>query len=46
VLLLNNLIIQVANEIWVCEEKGIKKFDGSIHDYKKLLKKKMETFKV
>jgi len=40
------LIDQVANEIWVCEEKGIKKFDGSIHDYKKLLKKKMETFKV
>lgn len=40
------LIDQVANEIWVCEDKGIKKFDGSIHDYKKLLAKKMGAFKV
>ena len=45
-LLLINLIIQVADEIWVCEEKGIKKFDGSIHDYKKLLAKKMGAYKV
>jgi ATP-binding cassette, subfamily F, member 2 len=31
------LIDQVANEIWVCENKGVTRFDGSIRDYKKLL---------
>ena len=29
------LIDQVANEIWVCEKKGVRKYDGSIHDYKR-----------
>eukprot|EP00656_Telonema_subtile_P045677 TRINITY_DN51941_c0_g1_i1.p1 TRINITY_DN51941_c0_g1~~TRINITY_DN51941_c0_g1_i1.p1 ORF type:complete len:628 (+),score=184.31 TRINITY_DN51941_c0_g1_i1:56-1939(+) len=40
------LIDQVANEIWICEEKGVKKFDGTIHDYKKLLAKKMGVYRV
>eukprot|EP00658_Telonema_sp_P-2_P016803 TRINITY_DN16504_c0_g1_i4.p2 TRINITY_DN16504_c0_g1~~TRINITY_DN16504_c0_g1_i4.p2 ORF type:complete len:186 (-),score=58.02 TRINITY_DN16504_c0_g1_i4:155-712(-) len=40
------LIDQVCNEIWVCEDKGVRKFDGSIHDYKKLLAKKMGTYRV
>mmetsp|Transcript_10851 Transcript_10851/g.24219 ORF Transcript_10851/g.24219 Transcript_10851/m.24219 type:complete len:127 (+) Transcript_10851:2028-2408(+) len=40
------LIDQVANEIWICEGKGVKRFDGSIHDYKKMLVKKMGAYKV
>ena len=40
------LIDQVAEEIWVCEEKGVTKFDGAIRDYKKILAKKMEKHKV
>ena len=26
-----------VREIWVCEDKGVRKFDGSIRDYKKEL---------
>ena len=37
---------QVANEIWVCEGKSVKRFDGSIHDYKKKLVKKMGMYKI
>merc|ERR1712060_1016025 len=37
------LIDQVANEIWVCEKKGVKKWDGSIHDYKKKLAAKIRS---
>ena len=40
------LIDQVAKEIWVCEDKGVSRFDGSIHDYKKILAKKMAVHKV
>jgi ATP-binding cassette subfamily F protein 2 len=40
------LIDQVCDTIWVCEEMGVKKFDGNIHDYKKLLSKKMSVHKV
>jgi len=40
------LIDQVANEIWVCENKGVRKYEGSIHDYKKELAKKMAEHKV
>ena len=40
------LIDQVCNEIWVCENKGVRKYDGSIHDYKKELSKKMAKHKV
>jgi ATP-binding cassette subfamily F protein 2 len=40
------LIDQVANEIWVCENKTVSRFDGSIHDYKKILSKKMSKHKV
>jgi len=40
------LIDQVCNEIWVCEDKGVRKYDGSIHDYKKELSKKMAKHKV
>ena len=38
--------VQVCNEIWVCEKKGVRKYEGSIHDYKKELAKKMATHKV
>ena len=40
------LIDQVANEIWVCEGKGVRRYDGSIHEYKKELAKKMAKHKV
>jgi len=40
------LIDQVAEEIWVCEDKGVRKYNGSIHDYKKELAKKMAKHKV
>jgi ATP-binding cassette subfamily F protein 2 len=40
------LIDQVADTIWVCEDKTVRKFDGTIHDYKKLLSKKMAVHKV
>jgi len=40
------LIDQVANEIWVCKDKGVTKMEGSIHQYKKELSKKMEKHKV
>lgn len=40
------LIDQVANEIWVCENKGVRKFAGNIHEYKKQLAKKMGALKV
>jgi len=40
------LIDQVAKEIWVCKDKGVTKFDGSIHEYKQKLVKKMEAHKV
>ena len=40
------LIDKVCKEIWVCEDKGVRKFDGSIRDYKKELAKKMSKHKV
>ena len=40
------LIDQVADTIWVCENKGVTKWDGQIRDYKKTLAKKMEKHKV
>jgi len=40
------LIDQVANEIWVCEKKGVRRYNGSIHEYKKELAKKMAKHKV
>lgn len=40
------LIDQVASEIWVCEGKTVKRWDGTIHTYKKMLAKKMGVFKV
>lgn len=40
------LIDQVAKEIWVCEDKGVKKWDGDIHAYKTKLAKKMGMYKV
>ena len=40
------LIDQVADQIWVCEDKTCKRWDGSIADYKKMLSKKMATHKV
>ena len=40
------LIDQVANEIWVCEGKKVKRYDGDIHQYKKELAKKMAKHKV
>jgi len=40
------LIDQVANEIWVCKDKTVEKFDGTIHEYKAKLTKKMAAHKV
>lgn len=40
------LIDQVADEIWVCEDRTVKKFNGNIHDYKAQLAKKMAQLKV
>mmetsp|Transcript_109568 Transcript_109568/g.244637 ORF Transcript_109568/g.244637 Transcript_109568/m.244637 type:complete len:600 (-) Transcript_109568:76-1875(-) len=40
------LIDQVAKEIWVCEDKTVRKYDGNIASYKKLLAKKVGAFKV
>lgn len=40
------LIDQVADEIWVCENKGVTKFSGEIRDYKKILSKKMAKLKI
>ena len=37
---------QVAKEIWVCENKGVSKFEGSIREYKAILAKKMGKYKV
>lgn len=39
------LIDQVCNEIWVCENKTVRKYEGTIHAYKKELAKKMHAFK-
>jgi ATP-binding cassette subfamily F protein 2 len=35
------LIEQVAKEIWVCEDKTIRKYDGSIRDYKRTIRRKL-----
>ena len=40
------LIDQVADEIWVCENKGVTKYSGDIRSYKKALAKKMSQHKV
>jgi len=40
------LIDKVAKKIWVCENKTVKEWDGTIHDYKKMLAKKMGVFKL
>ena len=40
------LIDQVADEIWVCENKGVTKYTDDIRSYKKILAKKMEVHKV
>jgi ATP-binding cassette subfamily F protein 2 len=40
------LIDQVAKEIWVCENKGVTKFNGAIRDYKTILAKKMHKLAV
>jgi ATP-binding cassette subfamily F protein 2 len=40
------LIDKVANEIWVCEGKTVNRFDGTIHEYKRKLSRKMAKHKV
>jgi len=40
------LIDQVAKDIWVCEGKTVKRYDGNISSYKKQLAKKVGAFKV
>jgi len=40
------LIDQVADEIWVCENKNVSKWPGTIHEYKAMLAKKMGIYKV
>ena len=37
------LIDQVAEEIWVCDNKTVKKWKGSIRDYKKKLAAGMQV---
>jgi len=40
------LIDQVAKEIWVCENKTVRKYDGNIRAYKQMLAKKMGVYSV
>ena len=40
------LIDQVADQIWLCEDRGVRRLEGSIHEYKKALAKKMSKHKV
>jgi ATP-binding cassette subfamily F protein 2 len=40
------LIDQVAKDIWVCEGRSVRKYDGNIASYKKLLAKKVGAYKV
>lgn len=40
------LIDQVANEIWVCEKKGVRKYEGNIASYKAKLAKQVEKHRV
>lgn len=40
------LIDLVAKEIWVCENKGVTRFEGAIREYKKILAKSMAKHKV
>jgi len=40
------LIDQVANEIWVCEKKGVRKYDGNIASYKAELAKQVAKHRV
>jgi len=40
------LIDQVCTEIWVCENRSVRRYEGSIHDYKKELSKKMAKHKL
>ncbi len=36
------LISQVAEEIWVCENGGVTKWDGTIGEYKEKLRKEIQ----
>ena len=40
------LIDQVSKEIWVCENKTVRRYEGTIHEYKAELAKKMGIYKV
>jgi len=40
------LIDQVANQIWEFKDKTVRRFDGTIHEYKQKLVKKMAALKV
>mmetsp|Transcript_8 Transcript_8/g.7 ORF Transcript_8/g.7 Transcript_8/m.7 type:complete len:619 (+) Transcript_8:233-2089(+) len=40
------LIDQVADTIWECKDKSVKKYNGTIHEYKAKLAKKMGIYKV
>jgi ATP-binding cassette subfamily F protein 2 len=37
----NRLLDKIAKDIMVCEHKTVRRWDGSIGDYKKHLRKKM-----
>ena len=36
------LISQVAKEIWICDNKEIKRYEGDISDFKMILRKQMK----
>jgi len=40
------LIDKVAKKIWVCENKTVQEWEGTIHDYKKMLAKKMGVYRL
>ena len=42
-ILFHRLLDKIAKDIMVCENKGIRRWDGSIGEYKKYLRKKMVT---
>ena len=40
------LIDKVAQEIWVCEDKSVKRYDGTIHEYKAKLAKRLKLQRI
>ena len=38
-----HLISAVCNELWVCQDKGVRVFDGDFEDYRKSLTKNLKS---